>query len=317
MIFFNLLIFLVSLGCLFWASSILIKSLTEIAEFLGWREFVIAFFVFAFIGTAPNFFVGISSALHGIPELSFGDVIGGNLVDLTLAVALATLIARKIPTTSRLVQSSSLFTVVVALLPLLLILDGTFGRGDGIALILFFFFYVFWLFSKKERFTRIYEKKELLSARSFTGFIKNCFIVIGGLMLLLLGAEGLVRTSLTISELFGLQVSLIGIFAVGLGNALPETYFAIVSARKKQTWMILGNLMGAIVAPATLVLGVVALISPIVIPYFSVFAIARIFLIIAAFFFLFFIRSGREITRKEAFFLFFLYLFFVVLIFVL
>ncbi len=98
---------------------------------------------------------------------------------------------------------------------------------------------------------------------------------------------------------------------MGLGNALPETYFAVISAKKGQTWMILGNLMGSVIVPATLVLGIVALICPIEIIDFSPFAIARFFLIISALFFLFFVRTGRKITRKEALFLLLIYIVFV------
>jgi cation:H+ antiporter len=104
---------------------------------------------------------------------------------------------------------------------------------------------------------------------------------------------------------------LIGILVVGVGNCLPEIYFAIISARKGQTWMILGDLMGSIITPATLVLGLVALIHPIEIVDFSPFAIARFFLIISALFFFFCVRSGRKITRKEAIFLLFVYIAFV------
>jgi len=97
---------------------------------------------------------------------------------------------------------------------------------------------------------------------------------------------------------------------VGVGNALPETYFAIASARKRQTWMILGNLMGSIISCATLVLGIVVLIRPIEIANFSPFAIARIFLIASAFFFLIVVRSGQRITKKEAVFLLLVYFLF-------
>lgn len=311
MIFLNLLFFSFFLALLLWSGSFVVRALMEIAKFLGWREFVVAFFIIAFASTAPNFFVGIASAFHKIPELSFGDVVGGNLVDLTLAVALATLIAKTLPTKSRLVQSSSLFTIIAALLPLILILDGILSRGDGVLLISAFSFYLFWLFSKRERFTKIYKvDKEL--AKGFVGFLKNLVKVIGGILLLLVGAEGIVRTISSLAEALNWELSLLGILIVGLGNALPETYFAIASARQGQTWMILGNLMGSIIVPATLVLGTVALISPIVIPDFSPFVVARIFLIIAAFLFFFFIRSGREVTKKEAIFLLFLYILFLI-----
>ena len=308
MLLFYALIFLICCTLLYFSGEWVVSGLMRIARFLGWREFVVAFFVMAFAGTIPNLFVGISSAFHKIPQLSFGDVVGGNVVDLTLAVALAALIAKGLPTESRTVQTTSVFTIVVAILPLLLILDGTLGRGDGMILILAFAFYMSWLFSKKERFTMIYEANKIPIVKEFKIFIKDLGKAILGVMLLLLAAEGIVRSASFFAESLNLSLAFIGILIVGLGNALPETYFAIASARRGEAWMILGDLMGAVIFPATLVLGVVALICPIKIPDFSPVVIARFFLIISAMFFLLFIRTGRKITKKEALFLLGIYI---------
>ena len=70
--------------------------------------------------------------------------------------------------------------------------------------------------------------------------------------------------------------------------------------------------MGAVIICATFVLGIVALICPIEIPDFSPFAIARLFLIISAVFFFFFVRTGRTITKKEAIILLGIYVLFVI-----
>ena len=314
MIWLYILIFLISCALLFWAGKWLIEALVRIARYLKWREFVVAFIIVAFAASIPNLFVGITSAFHGIPQLSFGEIVGGNLVDLTIAVALAALIAKGLPAASRTVQTTSIFTIIIAILPLLLILDGVLGRGDGIILILAFGLYIFWLFSKKERFTAIYDydDKKPPIIKEFRVFIKDLGKVILGVILLLLAAESIVRLASFFAATLNLSLALIGIFIVGAGNALPETYFTIMAARKGQTWMILGNLMGAVIMATTLVLGIVALISPIKIPDFSPFAIARFFLIISALFFLFFVRTGGKITKNEALFLLGIYITFVI-----
>jgi cation:H+ antiporter len=132
--------------------------------------------------------------------------------------------------------------------------------------------------------------------------------VILGIGLLLLAGEGIVMSASFFAQSLNLPLVLVGILIIGFGNALPETYFAIVSAKRGQTWMILGDLMGAVIVPTALVLGIVALICPIEILDFSPFVIARFFLIIAALFFFFFVRTGRKITKKEAFFLLGIYI---------
>jgi len=312
MLWFYIFIFIICCVLLYFSGEWVVGGLTRIARFLDWRAFVVAFFVMAFAASLPNLFVGITSAFKGIPQLFFGDVAGNNLVAMTLAVALAVLFAKGgISAESRTIQTTSIFTIAAAILPLVLILDGNLSRIDGSLLIFFFLFYCSWLFSKKERFTKIYNEHKIQIVKEFKVFIKDLGKIILGIILLIVSTQGIVASSQFFAQSFAIPIILIGVLITGLGSALPEIYFAIASARKGETWMILGDLMGAVIIPATLVLGIVALICPIEISDFSPFAIARFFLIIAAVFFLFFVQTGRKITRKEALFLLGIYITFV------
>jgi len=109
-----------------------------------------------------------------------------------------------------------------------------------------------------------------------------------------------------------LTLVLIGVLVIGLGNSFPEIYFSILCAKRGRPWLILEDLMGAIISPATLVLGIVAFISPFQINDLSPFAIARIFLVLSALFFLVCVRTGQKITKKEAIFLLLIYVGFVI-----
>ena len=314
MIGLYIIIFIASCILLFLSSKLVIKSLLRMARFLGWKEFVVAFLVMSFAASLPNLFVGISSAIYKIPQLSFGDIMGGNMIDLTLAIALAVLFTKGgITAESRTVQKTSIFTLVAAIMPLVLILDGNLSRVDGILSIAFFFFYLFWLFFKKERFVDIYNSYKIPILKGLKIFFRDLGGLMLGIILLLVAAEEIVRSAQFFAGQFHLPISLIGILIVGLGNALPETYLAISAAKRGDGWMILGDLMGSVIVPATLVIGIVALICPIKIVDFSPFAIARIFLVISALFFFFFVRTDRKITKKEALFLLLLYLAFVII----
>lgn len=312
MLYFYILIFLASCLGLFWAGKQLVGALMRMAKFLQWREFVLSFVAMALAASLPNLFVGISSALHGIPELSFGDVVGGGVIDLTIAMALAVLIAKGIQVKSRIAQKTCLFTMLAAALPIILILDGQLGRGDAIILLCCFFLYLFWLFSKEEHFKLVYNQNQIPAVKGFKIFLADIGRLILGIVLLLLAAEGVIKSATFFAETLNLGLPLIGILIVGLGNALPETYFAIASAKKGQAWMVLGNLMGSVIVPATLVLGIVALIDPIEIQDFSPFALGRAFLLISAIFFFIFVRTGRKISQKEALFLLSIYILFLI-----
>jgi len=310
MFWLYILIFIGSFVILFFSSNFLVDALTKISKFLGWKEFVVSFFIIAFATTIPNFFVGIISALNKIPELSFGDVVGTNIADLTLVIALAALVSRMgLSVPSRTVQGSSLFTIGVAVFPLILIQDGILSRLDGILLLGAFVAYIAWLFNKKERFEKIYDGASEKLTLSF--FTKNMALLFCSILLLLISAQGIVKSAVFFSGFLHLPLSLIGILIVGLGTALPETSFTLQAARKNQDWLIVGDVMGSVIMTTTLVLGIVALICPIKIYDFSPFAIGRIFLIISAIFFLLFIRTGHKITRKEAVFLLGIYVIFV------
>lgn len=306
-----ILIFIISCVLLIVSGKWLIESLTRVAKFLGWKEFVVAFFTIAFGASLPNLFVGILSALNEIPQLSLGDVVGGNIFDLTLIVALAAFISRRgISTQSRTVQGSSIFTIGVAILPLILIFDGGLSRIDGILLISTFAIYIWWLFQKEERFKKIYDT--VPDIKNWKYFLKDIGMLMISITLLILGAEGIVRSSSFFAQISNLPLIFVGIFIVGMGNCLPETFFSVRAAREGQDWMILGNLMGSVMITTTLVLGIVSLIHPIEIFDFSTFAIGRFFLIVSAVFFLIFLRTGRKITRREGAFLFLIFLLFLI-----
>ena len=167
-----ILIFISSCLLLSWLSSRLIKSLVQVAKFLRWREFIIAFFVMAFATSLPNLFIDINAAFQGKPELAFGDIIGGNLADLTIVLAIAVFFSKKgLVAESEMVQKSAIFTAVIAVLPLLLILDGKLDRVDGLVLIFSFVVYSFWLFSKKGRFKKRYHSRTEAENMGFGGFL--------------------------------------------------------------------------------------------------------------------------------------------------
>jgi len=311
MIFYQIIIFIISFLLLSFSGRWLIESLKRISEFLGWKEFVVAFFITAFSVSLPNFFVGIISALNKVPELSFGDIIGGNVAELALLGGLAALISKKgLSANSKTVQGSSIFAIITALLPLLLGADGNISRSDGILLILAFAFYTAWLFNKKERFEKIYD--EIKGRVSVKFVFKTTLIFIISIFLLLVSAQGVVKSARFFADYLKIPLTLVGILIVSFGNSLPDLSFVIQAARKSDDWLLLGDLIGGTIITATLVLGIVALISPIKITDIPAIVVGRIFLIISALFFIFFIRTEKKITKREGTFLLLIYILFII-----
>ena len=305
----NIFLFPFSFLLLFFSSSFLVESLKKISKFLKWKEFVVSFFTIAIATTISNLVVDIISALNKVPNLAFGDVVGTNICDLTLIIGLSAIISKAgLSVPSRTVQGSAIFTILIAILPLLLVLDGNLNRADGILLLIAFLFYISWLFQKKERFEKIYDKEG--GPQNLKTFLKNLlFFIFSGILLYFAGQQ-IVKSAIFFSNYFHLDLSIIGILIVGLGNALPELAFTLQAARKSQDWFIVGDVMGSVILTTSLVLGIVVLISPIETLQFPPFFVARIFLLISALFFLVFIKTGKKITAREGYFLVLIYFIF-------
>jgi len=311
--YFVIFIFILSCVLLSWISSRLINSLVHIGKYLQWKEFVITFFVMAFAVSLPNFFVDFNAVFQGLPEIALGDIIGGNLVDLTIAMAIAVFFTKRgLSAESQMVQHSAIFTSAIAILPLFLIADGKLERIDGIILIFAFLFYAWWVFGKKSRFRKVYNGKKENLIKDFKGFLLSLAKIIFFLVLLLISSFAVVNSAKYFADSLGISLTLVGIIIVALGNAFPETYFAIISARQKENWMVLGDLMGSVIICATLVLGLIAIVSPFEIKNLTSFLTARVFLIIAALFTLLFIKTDKKITKKEGFFLLSIYIAFLI-----
>lgn len=309
---FEIILFAASILALSFFGARLVKNLTKIGAFLGIREFVVAFFIMAFATSLTNLFVALGAAFRGLPELSFADILGGNLIDLTLVMALVIFFSKKnIAAKSKMVQTSAFFTGIAALLPLVLIFDGKMSRVDGLILYLSFAIYSVWLFSKNKRFKKEYkEKKKIAEPFDFIGFVKSIFNVIMLIAVLIIASQAIIYSAQVFASGLGVSLAVVGLLIVSLGNCFPEAYFSIIAARKGEGYLVLGEMMGSVIICATLILGTIAIISPFEIHDFSPYLIARFFMILAVVFFIFLIRSDKKFTKKEGILLLLVYIVF-------
>src|SRR3989344_6142095 len=280
MIFLHIFIFITASLVLAKSGALVVQTLSRIARFLKWSEFAVAFILMAFVFSLPELFVGISSVIHNIPEISFGNIIGANVINLTLAVGLAVLFIGGLKVDRKVVRKDSLLTVISALFPFILILDGELSRVDGAILLFGFFIYIYWLFSQKERFSRIYNNANW----GFRQFFKDILIFLVSVAILFLSAELVIWSAVIFAGALKIPMVVVSVLLIGGGTALPEAYFVTRAAIQGNKEMILGNLMGCVVVTSLFILGLVALLSPIKIADFSPYVIARIFLLVSAVF---------------------------------
>ncbi|MEM4271497.1 MAG: sodium:calcium antiporter [Candidatus Pacearchaeota archaeon] len=310
MLLINLLLFFIAGFVLVFSGRWIVKALVKIAQFLEITEFAVGFIIMAMATSLPEFSVAISSGLAKNTALSFGNVIGANILDITLIVGILTLLGNGIKIEQKHIKKDSLYMVGIAILPLILFcINKSLSRIDGIILLSVFGLYIFRLFKKSPRFEKKF--KQANKIKKFE-IVANIALLIFSIALLFTSAKFLIKYAMALSTDLNLPSIMIGLFLISFGTTLPELTFGIRAVLAAHSNLSIGNLMGAIVVNSTLVIGTAALLSPIT-AVFELFAISAVFLALVCFLFATFISSGRRLDTREGIALVLLYVFFVIL----
>lgn len=307
MVFIYILIIILSSIVLVKSTHWIIKAINYLARYFHVPKFVMAFILAGLVTSFPELFVGISSGLNKTPILSLSNVFGSNIANLTLALGLTIIFVKGIGSGARIIRKNTIFTLLLIIYPILLASDGLISRVDGAGLIVLFILYNAILFFQSREF-----EKKLVGARR-KDLIKNILLFMFSIALLMLSAEIIVHTSSQLAVELNISLFLIGLFLIALGTSLPEIIFGIRAGIEKQKDMILGNILGSLASNSTIVLGVTALISPIIIAKINLLASSSIYLLAAYILFMIFARSARKLTSQEGLVLLFFYISFVII----
>jgi cation:H+ antiporter len=304
----NLVLFLVACIFLILSGTLLVRSLSKLASYLRMSEFVISFILIAFATSVPELFVGISSALQNNTALSLGNVIGSNILNLTLIAGIIILLKRGIMIESKKTKADALYMFFIIALPFVLMWIGhAISRIDGVILLVAFFLYARKLYRERKIF-----KKEAENHAKRLEPIINTLIFILSLGLLFLSSRFVVSYATLLSAELLLPPVLMGLFLISFGTTLPELVFESRAVLMGHSEMALGNLIGTVIVNSTLVLGITSLIQPITAD-FLLFITAGVFMLIVAFLFATFTESGNRLDIKEGISLILLYAFFVMI----
>ncbi len=306
-----IVIIILASGVLVKAAHWVIKSLIYLSQRMKISEFVIAFILAGIATSLPELFVGISSALNKTPILSLSNIIGSNIANITLVLGITILLLRGLDIKIKTINRNIIYTALLMIYSLLLCLDGILSRLDGVALLVSFLLYNLILIHQGQDINKIVvktKKKELT---------KNIFLFIISIALLLLSAQIIVNAANNLAIKLNIPLFIVGLFMVAIGTSLPELIFGIRAAHRKHKDMILGGILGSVAVNSTAVLGITALISPIIIENSALFISSIIALLVAYLLFGIFSYSQKRISWQEAMILLFFYITFTIVQFLL
>lgn len=302
----NLALLLIASIVLVKAAASLVHAVAAIGGYLKLSEFTVAFILMAIVTSLPEVSVAVSAGLAGQSTLALGNALGSNLVNLTLIIAVPILIAGSLPVRSILARRDAVYMAVIAVVPMVMLLDGDITRLEGLLLLVFYGLYLFRLFQQRTQFA------------GFTNHVsrevafRQGLVFLVGTLALLAGAEFLVMAAGNLAELVQIPVSLVGIVLVAVGTSLPELAFGLKAVELRHEGEVLGNILGSVVANSTLVLALTALIQPIVVEDFSLIATTMIFLLGVLVLFLVGVYTDKKLDIKEALVLLLVYFMFLI-----
>jgi cation:H+ antiporter len=243
-------------------ADLVIRGAVRIARWLGISPLMIGLTLVGFGTSAPELIVGISSAIQGQPNLSIGNVIGSNVANIGLILAV-TAIIRPLDARMRLLQVEIPAMNAALIAVLIMGIDHRFDRGEGAILLLGFMVVMMgtiWAGPGESPETKA-ELGQLTEANIARPTRAVAFVVIG-VALLGVGADLIVDAAVAAARRFAVPDHIIGMTIVAIGTTLPELAASITAARKGESDIALGNAVGSVLFNVLLIIGTVVVIHP-------------------------------------------------------
>lgn len=249
----------VGLFFLVYSADYFIEGASAVAVKFGMPKFLIGMLVLGIGTSAPEIVVSVLSALSGSSGLALGNAYGSNIVNITLVLGVTALIS-PLFIQKQLVKGDFLILLAVTALTVFMLFDRNITRMESVILcvLLVVFLAVQIFLAKKGGQT---SSEEIIQSDA-VNMPKSLAKLIGGLVVLIISSRLIVWGAVEIAKSFGMSEVIIGLTIVAVGTSLPELISSIISARKGEDEMALGNVIGSNIFNTLAVVGVAGVITP-------------------------------------------------------
>jgi len=312
------ILFLLSFVMLFLGGEFLVKSSVALALRMRISTLVVGMTVVSFATSSPELFVSIKSSLDGMTDITFGNVIGSNIANITLVLGITAMVFRINITKQTIKINFPVMFFTFILFGYVLYLFNEINQITGIIFVsLLIIFTLFLIKRSREENKKLseQEKEEYEKARK-TPLFQSILYMIVGIVLLMYGSEFLVNGVEILATDFGISERVLSVSLVAIGTSLPELATSLVAAFRKESNLAIGNLIGSNIFNVLAVLGITSIIHPIEMMNKSLFTdylwMMISVIILALFIYVF---SKKQVSRTEGFLLLVLYIVFMFFLF--
>ena len=254
--FLQIAALILGLAMVIGGANALVDGASSVARRTGVSEFVIGLVIVGFGTSLPELVVSVTGALARNSDIAVGNVIGSNIFNTALILAVSAMFAPMAITRQNKFRDIPL-TILVSFLVAFFGYYGGLSRAEGIIMVVLFAIYIIWSFRSDDTA----QEQSPEDAKEF-GTFASIVLIAGGLACLVFGGRLFVESAENVARMLGVSDKFIAITVLAMGTSLPELVTSIVALAKKRSQMALGNILGSNVFNLLFILGVSAVISP-------------------------------------------------------
>lgn len=234
-----------------------VDGASGLARKLGIPQLVIGLTIVAMGTSLPEAAVSISAALRGNAEITIGNIVGSNILNILIILGVTALIAT-LKVADSTVRYEIPFMIVVTFV--LLWLGHTGGQVtwlEGVILWVLFLLYLRYLYMMAKKGKEEEREAEQLSTAKIIG------LILAGVVMIVAGSNFAVEGASNLAKALGISQRFIGLTIVALGTSLPELVTSVSAARKHNADIAIGNIVGSNIFNILFIVGTTALITPV------------------------------------------------------
>jgi cation:H+ antiporter len=241
-----------------------VRGALALAKRAGVSALLAGLVVVGFGTSAPELVVSLNAALAGKGDIALGNVIGSNIANILLVLGISALIM-PLAVSVHCLRRDGVALLLATVVFMGCASVGGLSRLDGAILLLLLAAYLYWAYSTEKDDLDNPEVAAHLAEVNEVPLLplpQTLLLTVGGLALLIVGADRFLLGAVGIAQTFGVPEAVIGLTLVAVGTSLPELAVSIIAAIKREADVAIGNIMGSGIFNLLCVLGVASVVQP-------------------------------------------------------